>query len=69
MYLKVQKKLIFFNLKGLAFDQSQKIQEILKHIPTQIRPQVLNINGDTPKSERLQKYANTPTIICATPDA
>lgn len=61
--------LIFFNLKGLAFDQSQKIQEILKHIPTQIRPQVLNINGDTPKSERLQKYANTPTIICATPDA
>lgn len=61
--------LIFFNLKGLALDQSQKIQEILKHIPAQIRPRVLNINGDTPRNERLQKYTNTPTIICATPDA
>lgn len=61
--------LIFFNLKGLAFDQSQKIAEILKHIPPQVRPKVLNINGDTPRSERLQQYSNTPTIICATPDA
>lgn len=61
--------LIFFNLKGLAFDQSQKITKLLEHIPPQIRPKVLNINGDTPRRERLQKYTNTPTIICATPDA
>lgn len=61
--------LIFFNLKGLASDQSQKIEAILKHIPASVRPNLLNINGDIPRSERLQKYTNTSTIICATPDA
>ncbi|OKH45292.1 hypothetical protein NIES2101_26655 [Calothrix sp. HK-06] len=61
--------LIFFNLKGLALDQSRKIEGIVKHIPTNIRPKVLNINGDIPRKERLQQYVNTPTIILATPDA
>ncbi|BAZ18336.1 DEAD/DEAH box helicase-like protein (plasmid) [Calothrix sp. NIES-4071] len=61
--------LIFFNLKGLALDQSRKIKEIVQHIPENIRPKVLNINGDIPRRERLQQYANTPTIILATPDA
>lgn len=61
--------LIFFNLKGLAFDQCQKIEKLIKYIPQQVRPKVLNINGDTPRRKRLQQYTNTPTIICATPDA
>lgn len=61
--------LIFFNLKGLAFDQSLKIERILQYIPASIRPKVLNINGDIPRRERLRQYVNTPTIICATPDA
>lgn len=61
--------LIFFNLKGLAFDQSQKIKKLLEYIPPQVRPKVLNINGDTPRRERLRQYVNAPTIICATPDA
>ena len=61
--------LIFFNLKGLAFDQSLKIERILQYIPASIRPKVLNINGDIPRRQRLRQYVNTPTIICATPDA
>ncbi|BDA76054.1 DEAD/DEAH box helicase-like (plasmid) [Calothrix sp. PCC 7716] len=61
--------LIFFNLKGLALDQSRKIKDIVKHIPVEYRPKILNINGDTPRKERLQQYVNTPTIILATPDA
>jgi DEAD/DEAH box helicase domain-containing protein len=60
--------LIFFNLKALAYDQSQKIKALVEQLPEDIRPNIININGDVPPRERKALYNGKPSIICATPD-
>jgi DEAD/DEAH box helicase domain-containing protein len=66
--LKGKSALIFFNLKALAYDQSQKIKALVEKLPVEIRPDILNINGDIPPKERKALYTGKPSIICATPD-
>jgi DEAD/DEAH box helicase domain-containing protein len=66
--LKGKSALVFFNLKALAFDQVQKIQSFVSYLDREIRPQVININGDIAHSERKLLYSNQPTIVCVTPD-
>ncbi|MCC5612533.1 DEAD/DEAH box helicase [Nostoc sp. CHAB 5834] len=66
--LKGKSALVFFNLKALAFDQVEKIRSFVSHLDEEIRPQVLNINGDIPPHERKQLYSHQPSILCVTPD-
>ena len=66
--LKGKSSLIFFNLKALAFDQVEKIRTFVSHLNEEIRPPILNINGDTPPQERKLLYSNKPSIVCVTPD-
>jgi DEAD/DEAH box helicase domain-containing protein len=66
--LKGKSALVFFNLKALAFDQVEKIRSFVSHLDENIRPQILNINGDIPPQERKQLYSNKPSILCVTPD-
>ena len=60
--------LVFFNLKALAYDQSQKIKALIEKLPKDIRPQIININGDIPSRERKSLYNGQASIICVTPD-
>ncbi len=66
--LKGKSALVFFNLKALAFDQVEKIRSFVSHLDEEVRPKILNINGDIPPQERKQLYSHQPSILCVTPD-
>ncbi|MBD2772013.1 DEAD/DEAH box helicase [Iningainema tapete] len=66
--LKGKSALVFFNLKALAKDQEDKIRLFVSYLDEEIRPQVININGDIPPQQRKQLYSNKPSIVCVTPD-
>lgn len=60
--------LYLYPTKALIGDQLRALQSLVSALPTEARPRVAVLTGDTPRADRVELAANPPAILLANPD-